>query len=195
MPNISELSPRLSGFRKPPLPHRPLVESSAPCFFFVFFCGGGGGVGEFTMRLKALKEVRERLDGRGFGGFLKNKTKAFAMLVGLGDQNSGDKINIPSARRASWGVGPDSTILNGFLKTHLLIYFTYLLFQTLQLFVLSYFFFFLFPFRFYFWTSVRLKRFQVTGPSLYLYLAAHPNPPNHPPGASFPASHVVFRSI
>lgn len=93
------------------------------------------------MRLKALKEVRERLDGRGVGGFLKNKTKVFAMLVGLGDQNSGDKINIPSARRASWGVGPDSTILNGFLKTHLLIYFTYLLFQTLQLFVLSYFFF------------------------------------------------------
>lgn len=79
------------------------------------------------------------------------------MLVGLGDQNSGDKNKYTKRAACELGFGSDSTILNGFLKTHLLIYFTYLLFQTLQLFVLSY-FFFPFPFRFYFWTSVRLKR-------------------------------------
>lgn len=102
------------------------------------------------MRLKALKEVRERLDGEGLEGFWKKKKKkVFAMLVGLGDQNSGDKNKYTKRAACELGLGSDSTILNGFLKTHLLIYFTYLLFQTLQLFVLSY-FFFLFPFRFYF---------------------------------------------
>lgn len=34
------------------------------------------------MRLKALKEVRERLDGRGFGGFLKKKKKKSVCYAG-----------------------------------------------------------------------------------------------------------------